>query len=229
MTVDTSKDPRILLAEVALLRLKENLAKKLPFPAKFNKQKLNDDFRELHSQLQILKWSYQDNLKDNEATQKIVAIASDIVAQIGSHLKKPEQVTKQVASVRWALNIFLRLPQRLEGPYNPELLGTGIDHLVVVVKSSDPVHKTNLLSCKVSTGEDDFHVITNIKTVKRGDVMPLALVPPAIIGGIVSEAMFEGTTVPEGLDVGDYIAYQHPVSDVEAILREEIRQLGKKK
>lgn len=229
MTIDTSKDPRILVAEVAHHRLKEGLTQKLPFPAKFNKQKLNEFFKELHSQLQILKWSYQDNLKDNEATRWIVNHVTEINGQLGSFLKKPSQITKPLASLRWALNIFLGLPRRFERRHEPELLGTGIDHVVVVVKAADPIPKTNLLSCRVSTGEEEFQVATNITTVKRGDIMPLALVPPAIVGGMVSEAMFEGTDVPDGLDVGDFIPYDQPIADVEAILREEIKQLAKKK
>ena len=229
MTIDTSKDPRILIAEIAVYRLKDGLTQKLPFPVKFNKQKMQEFFKELHSHVQILKWSYQDNLKEQEATHWIVKHISEISDQIGTHLKRPGHLTRQLASVRWALNIFLRLPQRFDQPHLPELLGTGVDHVVVVVKSTESLPKTNLLLCRVSTGEEDFQVITNITSVKRGDVMPLAFVPPAVVGGVVSEAMFEGTSVPEGLDVGDFIPYQHPVSDVEAILREEIKQLAKKK
>ncbi len=229
MTIDTSQDPRILVSEIAYHRLKDSFTQKLPFPAKFNKQKLQNFFKELHSQIQILKWSYQENLKGNDVTKWIFSKCKEIYEHVGEHLKKPDQITKQVASLRWALQVFLRFPERLDLPHNPKLLGTGIDHIVVVVKSAEPLPKTKLLLCKVSTSVDDFQVTTNIQSVKRGDVMPLALVPPAMVGGVISEAMFEGTKVPQGLDVGDYLPYERSIPDVEAVLREELRQITKKK
>jgi len=63
---------------------------------------------------------------------------------------------------------------------------------VKVVNVENHPKSQNLLIVWVTDGLETYEIVTNDQTVKRGDVLPLAFLPPKNILGVISEGMFVG-------------------------------------
>jgi predicted RNA-binding protein with EMAP domain len=95
---------------------------------------------------------------------------------------------KPRVNLLWALNIFSGLSRRLK---NQGLKPThSID--VVAVKIRNITKGDKLYTTKVVAGPREMTVVTNLEGLATGDTLRAALLPPAQVGGIWSEAMFLG-------------------------------------
>ena len=91
------------------------------------------------------------------------------------------------AEMKWCTTTLKKLKSRFEkGKSESILIGldVGVGEIITTSKVSD-----NLTVCRISSKIGDFTVITNLK-VKKGNRLPFVILPPTIVGGVMSEAMF---------------------------------------
>jgi len=85
------------------------------------------------------------------------------------------------------------------------------------------LEKTESLVTKAGTEEYSFTIVTNIKTVKRGEVRAVAVLPPVAFYGVVSEAMYVSDPLPrehKGKRVPSDLTYlKDLVNSVDSIVR----------
>ncbi len=160
-------DPRVRVALIALKILEKLKAS----------NRLRGDLREIRAKLMEMKWVDDLNYLKEQA---------EFFENFDySKLKYSE---KDASLVRWCINVLKGLGKRLErGKASSILFGLDVDLGEVL-----SVHKLNekLKVCKVNTKFGELTVVTNIKEVKKGDKLPLALLPPKKFGKVTSEAMF---------------------------------------
>jgi predicted RNA-binding protein with EMAP domain len=192
MTHDTTKDPRIIVAHLASTLLKKYVKHKPEgLPLRVSRDKLTELAAACDSAVMSLMYSYLEpqalaasepltNLNDTakalaEAYEKVIANKDD-----RSILR---------ANIRWCLRTFNGLKDRFGNP--GATIASGIDLLAVHVRN---VAKSgNFLKTRVTDGNADYAVVTNLTDVKTDSVLAASFLPPREIGGIISEAMFLGS------------------------------------
>ncbi len=103
-----------------------------------------------------------------------------------------EKVEEAVAKVRFFLNTILGLDKRLAlGKINDPVIAVDIKVGEVMSVGKHP-NADRLLVTNVNLGDRALTVVTNDLTVKEGNRVAVALLPPANFRGIVSEGMFLG-------------------------------------
>lgn len=94
-----------------------------------------------------------------------------------------------VARVRYGLRTLYGLPARLSlGDENNPLYAVDIECVEVLEASRIP--GTERLWVTRARGALGYTIVTNLPDVRRGEVRAAAVLPPAEIGGVVSEAMY---------------------------------------
>lgn len=102
------------------------------------------------------------------------------------------KVEEHVAKVRFFLNTILGLDRRLAlGRINDPVIAVDIKVGEVMSVGKHP-NADRLLVTNVNIGDRAITVVTNDLTVKEGNRVAVALLPPASFRGIVSEGMFLG-------------------------------------
>jgi predicted RNA-binding protein with EMAP domain len=190
MTHDTTKDPRILTAQLACAVLKNCVKQKSKVSLPLGKDRLAALAAECESAVMTLLYLYQDPaaLAASEPAAKIAASAAaleeayqPLVAHRDASLKR--------ANVRWCLRTLGGFRDRLGNA--GATLASGVDLMAVAVRH---VKKSgNFWETAVSDGHHDYTVVTNLGDVKSATVLAVAFLPPREIGGTVSEAMFLGS------------------------------------
>lgn len=196
--MDTAKDARVLILEDALKRLDEVVSnRKLRFHIDYGLlgkavQKANGLFYEI-------KFSYVDpkSLAEMGPTNQLVAAINDAGEVFHSALRStgyspntPKDALT-IAEVEYSLRIVEGFKKRLvEFNDDPAF---AIDLLAVEISQIEPVPGSKKLTlCRCSDGKRRWQIITNLQTVKSGMRLPCAVLPPAEMMGVVSEAMFLG-------------------------------------
>lgn len=206
--MDTAKDARVLVLEDALKRLNEVVGnRKLKMHIEYGK--LNELLKTVGSLLYEVKYAYQDSrsLADLEATQKLVSALHDFGKLYRAALSsgyKPSTVKEQVAqaevvySLRTAENFQRKLREFDEEPaFAVELLAVEVSQVSAIKDSS------NLTECRCTDGSRIWRIVTNISGIKEGTKLACAVLPPAEMMNVVSEAMFlGGTPLPEDTPLG---------------------------
>lgn len=236
MNVPTDRNPRIIVTEIAHRKLETAFKMKTGFRPKMNKQQINEALKSLNSNIQQLKYSYlesQEALSQSEATKEITVIATKLFDAVKesyhgqTHAGKMIKLTVHEATIQWATRLLIRLPDRFLEPLRPTV-EAGVDMQVVGIRSLVPIPDTNLYISRVYNGELDFIVVTNIQTLKTGARVGVAFLPPALIGGEVSEAMYLGDQeYEEDKPYGTYIYENANFGDVRNILKQEFMKKGK--
>ena len=105
---------------------------------------------------------------------------------------------KEEAMVRWCVNTIAGLSRRFrKGPGSSLLLG--LDCALGTILTVQHL-ETNLNLCRVESSLGKFTIVTNME-VKQGGVLPLVVLPPQEVGGVMSEAMFVWGPVTSLADV----------------------------
>jgi predicted RNA-binding protein with EMAP domain len=68
-----------------------------------------------------------------------------------------------------------------------------IDILCGEIISIDSIDSSNW-NCIVTDGKARYNVVTNIAGLKKGEIVPIAKLPPQIVHGVLSEGMFAGSS-----------------------------------
>lgn len=201
---DSSKDYRLLVAQKSVelfLRTVEcaNLR------GKWNKKKALKSARDMVPEIQSLYYSYLDPVEISKTPQisSLEDGALEIVDALGGEdwhhqflelaaRGEKDKLTESVAKIKFFLNTISGLKRRLQlGEINDPVIA--IDIVTGLVSSAGKHPQSDkLLICNVNLGERAVTVVTNDLTVKDGNHVAMALLPPAVFQGVTSEGMFLG-------------------------------------
>lgn len=198
---DTSKDYRLRVAEKAI-ELFIKTASGANLKGIWNKQKCMLSARAMLPEIQFLYFSYMEPA-DLVGSKQIIDMkekVDDIVDALGGDgwqhqffklVNKDEKpkLEESIAKMKFALNTIYTLDKRLAlGPVNDPVIGIDIKTgEIVSVGKAD-----KLMVCNVNIGDRALTVVTNDTTVKEGNRVGVALLPPSVFMGITSEGMLLG-------------------------------------
>ncbi len=202
--MDTSKDPRILVAERALKMLKRILEHPKYIQRRERTEAL-EHLKEVERELMILKYSYMDkrDLINSEDMKKLKEAVMKVYKALGGekfedlvmrNAKKEERekARELISKIKFCLNVLYNLDWRIAMGKDGEI-AHGVDIRVGKVLSvAKHPNADSLLVCNVDLGGKAITVVTNDLSVKEGDKVAVALLPPKNLRGIVSEGMFLG-------------------------------------
>lgn len=201
---DSSKDYRLLVAQKSVelfLRTVEGANLR----GKWNKKKALKSARDMVGEIQSLYYSYLDPVEISKTPQisSLEDGALEIVDALGREnwqqqflelvaKGEKEKLTESVAKIKFFLNTIFGLKMRLQlGEINDPVIAIDIVAGLVSSVGKHP-QSDKLLICNVNLGERAVTVVTNDLTVKDGNHVAVALLPPAVFGGVTSEGMFLG-------------------------------------
>ncbi|MHA1231555.1 MAG: hypothetical protein ACTSPQ_12990 [Candidatus Helarchaeota archaeon] len=194
MSMDVSKDPRILMAEYAVYRLKElTINKKYKLPA--SKEKTMEAIEKVRSVIKNIKYSYiaPKELVENKAVKELELMADQFLEAIARADKNIDKHDIIYSELRFIFRILKKLKDRLKLG-NDASLDKAVDIVAAKVLTVNKIpKKENLFICRVGEGERILNVITNLKDIKKDIVVPIAILPPRAFGEVISEAMFCGS------------------------------------
>ncbi|MHA1768862.1 MAG: hypothetical protein ACTSV3_03320 [Candidatus Thorarchaeota archaeon] len=207
--LDTAKDARILVLEDGLRRLAEMVGnRKFKFHVEYSK--LSEILQETGSLIYEVKYSYisSKDVAELPATKKIVDGVSQFSKLVNHAVKatgfKPT-TTKEVFTLAEASYVF-RIAESFETRMkeSPDDPAYAVDILAVEVSQAQPVPESkNLTECRCTDGSRIWRILTNISGVKPKTKLACAVLPPAEMMGIVSEAMFlGGDPLPDDTPLG---------------------------
>jgi len=220
---DTANDPRLLVAEHALKVLRENIFARGTYRSAFSKDQIQARLANIESQLMVLKYKYMSPaaLAEGPEAAAISKHAVDLRNSIAGmfHSKGAETIVE--AKLAWALRILDGLPGRLaRADDTADPVAMGVDIVAVTIRNV--LKKEAYWHTKVMEGGKEYLVVTNIEGLTSGMRLGVAILPPAIVGGHISQAMFLGRaqcTEPEGSFLKPSV---DDVRDASAILFKEI-------
>ncbi|WP_367884730.1 tRNA-binding protein [Thermococcus sp. JCM 11816] len=177
------------------------------FKGKWDKKRTIQLAKEMIPEIQAMRYSYIDPKELVDTPPQMKALkekALGIIEALGGgedwHHKflsladksEREKVEEAVAKVRFFLNTILGLDRRLAlGKINDPVIAVDIKVGEVMSVAKHP-NADRLLVTNVNIGDRAITVVTNDLTVKEGNRVAVALLPPANFRGIVSEGMFLG-------------------------------------
>ena len=196
--LDTARDFRILVAEDALNKL-EDIIKyhRLNLPINWNR--VYNIIRETKSCLLKIKYSYLPS-KNLSKTNEIKNLQNYSI-ELARHLLDKQLIQKfrpdpyNLAIVRYCLRIIYGLKYRLMlSDDNKPFYAIDIEGVKIVNVYRHP--KAEKLYITKAEGLFPYTIITNIETIRKGEVRAAAILPPLIIRGELSEAMYCSDPIP---------------------------------
>ena len=201
---DSSKDYRLLVAQKSVelfLRAIEGANLK----GKWNKKKALTNARNMIPEIQSIYYSYlnPEEISKSPQVQSLEKECEEIVTALGggnwyhnflelAGRDEKEKLEESIAKIKFFLNIISGLRRRLLlGEINDPIIG--IDILTGIISSVGKHTRTDkLMICNVNLKDRAITVVTNDLTVKDGNHVAVALLPPAVFQGVTSEGMFLG-------------------------------------
>ncbi len=223
MALTTDKDPRILVAELAFDRLNKNIYQKSSVKVYVSREKTKEIMNNIRSDLMKLKYSYlpSHQLPDHSIVKGIFETAKELYQHHSDKIGRGMSGIHK-ANAMWAFRILSGLPRRFRNP--GEIPCHGVDIFAVKIRNTSA--NGNFTDTKCFAGPMDMTIVTNIVGLKPGDTLAAALLPPAIVGGTISEAMFLGE---DKLDIapGTFLKMEaQQLKEADGILFDELRKLG---
>jgi predicted RNA-binding protein with EMAP domain len=194
MTYDTTKDPRIIVANLACALLKKCVKQKPVAPLKISRDKLSQLAAACESAVMTMMYMYQEPeaLVSLPPVSNLTEAAKAIADAYEKLLSAADDQSLLRANVRWCLRTLEGLAQRLSNP--GATLASGVDLVVVQVRNAVKMEKgSNLSKTRVTDGAAAYTVVTNLTDIAVHLRPAAAFLPPREIGGTVSEAMFLGS------------------------------------
>ncbi len=222
--MDTAKDFRILIAEDALERV-ENRIRKWNLPWQINKHRVLEIVRDIKKSLFKIKYSYLPAkiLLDSDDLRKLVLKTQELATSIRPpptiHLDRNQKYI--LSEIRYALMILSGLPRRIRlGDDNhPEY---AVDVVGVEVIRVEKLERSeNLYYTRATTGKTALTIVTNLQTIKVGQVRAAAILPPKEFMGVISEAMYSSEPLTR-----DHIGRRVPRRLLSAELKARIIELA---
>lgn len=220
MAHDTSKDPRLLVAEIALKRLLKLLPLRQGIKPKLSKQQTNEILKQIESSLMTCKFMYLEPsvLAGQDQLLSVVDSARRLHESVADLFGKQDFSPAIKAELRWCFQVLEGLPERLGRA--GRTMAAGVDLIAVKVLNVTP--KDKLWITRVSSGARELTVVTNMPGVEAGQVLGAAFLPPVQLGGTTSEAMFLGKEVRSEAP-GTFLSDREvDVRDASSCLHEEL-------
>lgn len=190
MPKDVSNDPRILMVEHALKKLKDlTLSKKYKPPV--NKETTMEAINKLNSSIKSIKFSYTspEELIDNKMVKEFDLMANQFWDAVVKYNKDIEKLDLIMAELRFIFNILKGLRNRLKLGNDPSV-DKALDIIAVKINTVSKLEGKELYLCRVGDGKRIINIITNLKDIKKDTVVPAAILPPVEFAPEISEAMF---------------------------------------
>jgi predicted RNA-binding protein with EMAP domain len=224
---DTANDPRLLVAEFALKVLRENIFARGTYRSAFSKDQIQTRLANIESQIMVLKYKYMSPAALAEGPE-VAAISKHAVDLRNSmagmfHSRGAETIVE--AKLAWALRMLEGLPARLaRADDTADPMAMGVDIVAVTVRNV--LKKEAYWHTKVMEGGKEYLVVTNIPDLTSGIRLGVAILPPAMVGGHISQAMFLGNEPRKEAEGAFLKPAVEEIRDVSAIL---LKEVGKKK
>ncbi len=207
MSPDISKDPRILMVEHVLKRLKDlTVNKRYKLPA--SKENTMEAISKLNSAIKTIRYSYTAPLElvDNQVVKEFDLMTNQFWDAILKNYGEIEKNKLMAAELKFIFNILKGFRERLRMG-NEISIEKSIDLIAVKIVAVTKLDQ-NLKLCRVGDGKGIITIITNLSEIKKDMVVPAAILPPREFGAEVSEAMFcSGKDLLEMHDhVGEYVS-----------------------
>lgn len=198
---DTSKDYRLRVLEKSV-ELFIRTAEGANLKGIWNKKKCLTSARAMLPEIQVMYFSYMEpaDLAVSPLLEDMKIRVNEIIDALGGeqwHLQflklvnkdEKEKLQESIAKMKFALNTIATVDKRLAlGPINDPVIGIDIKTgEIVSTQKSD-----KLLVCNVNIGNRALTVVTNDLTVKEGNKVGVAILPPSVFMGVTSEGMFLG-------------------------------------
>lgn len=198
---DTSKDYRLRVLEKSI-ELFIRTAEGANLKGIWNKKKCLTSARAMLPEIQVMYYSYMEpaDLASSPQIADMKQRVNEIIDALGGpgwhnqflnlvNKDEKEKLEESIAKMKFALNTISSVDKRLElGPINDPVIGIDIKtgEVVSIGKAG------KLLVCNVNIGDRAITVVTNDVKVKEGNRVAVALLPPSVFMGVVSEGMFLG-------------------------------------
>jgi len=201
---DTSRDYRLLVAEKSIELFLKTL-EGARFKGKWDKKRAIQLAKGMIPEIEAMRYSYIEpgELIETPQMEALRERAKGIVEALGGedwHERflrladrgERERVEEAVARIKFFLNTILGLDRRLAlGKINDPVIAVDIK-VGEVMSVGRHTNADRLLITNVNIGDRAVTVVTNDLSVKEGNRVAVALLPPASFRGVVSEGMFLG-------------------------------------
>ncbi len=226
---DTAQDPVIAIAIDASRTLK-NLFKQKKIPFQINKSKILEITEKIETNLMQLRYSYVDHktMLTLEPWKIIKYSISELLKEFPKDVfekftsKPAEQQAR--AELRYSLHYLSILEKKListSGDNPSDALDVRATRLLEVSKHPE----LNLLVTRVGFDEHVLTVVSNLLTLKKDDLMAVALLKPVKFGKIISEGMFSKLKI-KNVNAGDVLSRdQFETGEYDGIVKEIIKNL----
>lgn len=223
MVLTTDKDPRFLVCELALAKIRKHIHCKSRVKIYVSRKETNEIISSMAGELMGLKYCYMapSELRKSEMLANLLAKAKELYLHYQKRIAEGMGGMGK-ASLLWAFGVFSGLPQRLknhgERPFH------GIDIIAVIVRNISPLGNYYFTRCLA--GPRNLSIVTNLTGIKPGITLGGALLPPALVGGEISEAMFLGQD-PVDAEAGAFLfPPEESLGEVDGMLFNELKQMS---
>jgi len=189
---NTGEDPRFVFLENYVKYILDKLKGKKVYGIK--KDELLDRVNQVSSLIRELRWSYlpKKELAKSSTMKNLMDIGGNLLSLLeekGRELKSRDPLFYSELKF-----LSLNLEKLSERIINlPDTQSSAVDVVCVkVIDRENHPRGQNLLVTYVTDGVRNYKVVTNDKSIKAGEIIPLAILPPREFLGVVSEGMFVG-------------------------------------
>jgi predicted RNA-binding protein with EMAP domain len=220
MMHDTTKDCRILTAQLACALLKKNSKQKPGVALKMSRDKLAELASASESAVMTLLYMYQEPaiLTSSEPVMSLLDSARKLSDAYKPLIDATNDGSLLRAQTRWCIRTLAGLQKRFSN--SGQTMASGIDIVVVHVRTV--TKEGDFFKTRVTDGTSDYTVMTNLSTVGSDSQLAAAFLPPREIGGTVSETMYLGDRLRDE-PVGTLLSEEQvDAKDAAGILYDEV-------
>jgi len=189
---DTAKDPRLLFSQKIINKL-ESIIRNIKLH-RSEREELLDIIHRMKSTMKQIIYSYlpKEELIKSTMFKEYHKILDELKKKFQAIIKNLEE--KELLTARFIQFILWNLESLDHRIISlPDDLTSAVDYkFVKVLSAMKHPRAKNLLITRATDGTRNYEVVTNDLTVRSGDVLLFAVLPPRDFFGIVSQGMFLG-------------------------------------
>ena len=135
LSVQTDKNPVIIISELALKLLRQSFKYKLGFRPTISKPELDELFKKIEASIMTLKYSYMalNDLINHPEINTTESLTEQIRIAIQPAITTPSTNKLVYSVINWCINIYMGIKRRLSQSNNE--LGSGVDLKVVRIRN----------------------------------------------------------------------------------------------
>ena len=217
--VGIDSDVRLILAD-GIVDYFTQMVKNKRIPLTMNRQLILTRLSEVKSKLMALKWSYKP-LEQVLLSKELRNVEIYIKEIFDSFPEKWEEMLTSrgldgkhtAGTLVFIRDFFYTMRERITKGFSEDYADT-IDIVCGEIQSIEKIDANNW-KCLVADGRARYNVLTNIQELKKGDIVPIAKLPPQIVHGIYSEGMFMGSSKGISKFTKDEIGKRPDLTDKE--------------